>query len=693
LKAIERVESGESDGLVVAYASRFGRSQLDGLLAIDRIVKAGGVFVSAAEGLDYSTDIGRHMLRTMLSWGEWELDRVRATWRVANERAVQRGVFVGGVPFGYQRGKGGRLRIHPVHGPVVTELFRRRADGATVVELRRWLIDDGVKTSRGDLGWHTTTLKKKLENRTYLGEARYRGVVNRSAHPPLTDPETWELAQFPGVRTPPRGFPPAPLLWGMVRCGNCGRPLGHSRAFQGTSVHARRYRCRGETAAIPCRAPAYVGDATIEPYVEALFLQELCRAARRPKSVRVAKLEEAVERRERELDAYRENQRLPVTLGPDRFADGLEVRTRRAARARLELAQARRAARSPKLPPVQELERQWPTLSVAERRAAIGEVIDCVMVWPGTRQPIEDRSVVFLAGQAPPDLPRPTNGTSRTGPPRWHRSARRDRVSASPRTGQLSGYEQSWTPSLRTRPLAELPGVPRSWAGAPSRATARHAHPRRWAQVTGLPYFIATPDGRPWSDERIRSELAAFLAGRREWPTSAEFNAADQAQLRTAVTAFGGPERWAGEMSVEFSARRRGREYQWTYPRMRREVARLTEGRTNWPRQAEFAAAGLLGLYRITGRRHLRPRLARELGLTPPVERKPRTPSWTDQEIRAALDDFLKGRSTWPTTTEFRRAGLGSLIRRITSRTARPVGTPLQRRPTDTANAMDGPRD
>jgi hypothetical protein len=124
-------------------------------------------------------------------------------------------------------------------------------------------------------------------------------------------------------------------------------------------------------------------------------------------------------------------------------------------------------------------------------------------------------------------------------------------------------------------------------------------------------------------------------------------------------------------MGVEFSARRRGREYAWTYPRMRREVARLAEGRTDWPRQAEFTAAGLLGLYRITGRRHLRPRLARELGLTPPVERKPRTPSWTDEQIRAALDDFLKGRSTWPTTTEFRRAGLGSLIRRITLRRER----------------------
>jgi resolvase-like protein len=36
MQAVERVERGESDGLVVAYLSRFGRSHLDGLMTIDR---------------------------------------------------------------------------------------------------------------------------------------------------------------------------------------------------------------------------------------------------------------------------------------------------------------------------------------------------------------------------------------------------------------------------------------------------------------------------------------------------------------------------------------------------------------------------------------------------------------------------------------------------------------------------------
>jgi DNA invertase Pin-like site-specific DNA recombinase len=111
-EAIERVECGDSNGLVVAYLSRFGRSLLDGLGAIKRITDAGGAFVSVQEGIDFSTDTGRMLLRVMLSIAEWELDRYRSNWRVASERAVARGVFIGSVPFGYYRIKeDGRLRV------------------------------------------------------------------------------------------------------------------------------------------------------------------------------------------------------------------------------------------------------------------------------------------------------------------------------------------------------------------------------------------------------------------------------------------------------------------------------------------------------------------------------------------------------------------------------------------------------
>jgi hypothetical protein len=195
----------------------------------------------------------------------------------------------------------------------------------------------------------------------------------------------------------------------------------------------------------------------------------------------------------------------------------------------------------------------------------------------------------------------------------------------------------------------------------------RHAHPARWAQLTGLPFIYATLDGHRWREDEVRRELATFLAGRREWPTLREFRAAGHLHLRTAVNAFGGPERWADEMRVDLPNFRRRRTSKWTYPRMREEIAHLTRGRTAWPPQAEFKAAGLAALYKRTREQGLRRRLSRDLGLTPPHER-PSPRRWTDDQIRATLDDFLKGRTTWPTHREFQQAGLSELIRKITER-------------------------
>jgi len=130
------VEDGLSDGIVVAKLDRFGRSLIQGMGAIERITKAGGTFVSVQDGLDVTTDTGRLVLRIMLSMAEWELDRVRSNWTVAKARAVARGVAPSGAPTGYRRGEGGRLVVDPVLGPAVSEVFRPRAAGATITELR-----------------------------------------------------------------------------------------------------------------------------------------------------------------------------------------------------------------------------------------------------------------------------------------------------------------------------------------------------------------------------------------------------------------------------------------------------------------------------------------------------------------------------------------------------------------------------
>jgi DNA invertase Pin-like site-specific DNA recombinase len=68
--AVQRIEAGVSQGLVVSKVDRFSRSLLDGLVTIQRIEAAGGAFFSVLDGLDLTTDTGRFILRVMLSMAE-----------------------------------------------------------------------------------------------------------------------------------------------------------------------------------------------------------------------------------------------------------------------------------------------------------------------------------------------------------------------------------------------------------------------------------------------------------------------------------------------------------------------------------------------------------------------------------------------------------------------------------------------
>src|SRR4051794_13708617 len=55
---MERIEAGETGGVVVFKLDRFGRTLIDSLGLIERIEKAGATFASVSDGFDLSTETG-----------------------------------------------------------------------------------------------------------------------------------------------------------------------------------------------------------------------------------------------------------------------------------------------------------------------------------------------------------------------------------------------------------------------------------------------------------------------------------------------------------------------------------------------------------------------------------------------------------------------------------------------------------
>jgi hypothetical protein len=130
------------------------------------------------------------------------------------------------------------------------------------------------------------------------------------------------------------------------------------------------------------------------------------------------------------------------------------------------------------------------------------------------------------------------------------------------RRNHLSGSRRVWTPDVIDTRLRELIGDRTRWpsrrefqnAGLRSMLSSIYTHegPAYWASHLGveLPSRDSTASPKHWTEQRIRSELTQFCAGRDVWPSEREFIAAGRLPLYAAASRSGGIARWAIELGL-----------------------------------------------------------------------------------------------------------------------------------------------
>jgi DNA invertase Pin-like site-specific DNA recombinase len=577
MAAIERIEAGESDGLVVAKLDRFGRSLIDGLRALARIEAAGGTFVSVQDGIDISTPTGRLVSRILFAIGEWEIERMRTNWDSARGRAVERGVYIcRRAPPGYVKGENGRLEVDPNRAPLIREVFDRRIRGQSLDEIADFLNASELETESGG-SFQAPAITKLIGNCAYRGEARSGTHRNPNAHEPIVDPATWQTAQ--GKPRAPRASVDA-LLIGMVRCAGCGRVMTATRP-QGRKSKYHVYRCYGHR--FGCTAPAAMSTEELDPLVEEYMFRVCCR--KRPPSAgdeAVEKCEAAVDEAEVGLAAYRDNPRLLRTLGPESFEEGVVARRRRVEKRLLELARARRALRRPRVK-LGDLEPRWPELGWTGWGEAAAELIDCVVIARGAEPAIE-RTWIFRRGRGPLAVelegPVPTAMLKRKGarlrePRRW--SERRI-------TAELKTFledRETWPTYL------EFAESGRSRLHAQVMA---YGGPHFWGARLG---FAVAGNIVKWNERRLRAALIPILAGRDDWPRRAELKASGLLAIYRAVRSHGGIAHWAEEFGVTHHATSQV----WSKQRVEDELVAFLDGRTVMPSREMFDEAEQGPLY------------------------------------------------------------------------------------------------
>ena len=377
-RAVEMVEAGEAQVVVVAYFDRLVRSLTVQAEVVERVEAAGGAILAVDVGEVRADTAGRWLSSTMLGLvAEYARRSTSERTADAKRRAVMRGVPpFPNIPPGYQRRADGTLKPDK-YAEAVTQAFELRAGGATIAEVRAHLTARGISRS-----FHGT--QALLQSRIPLGELHFGALSNENAHEAIVDQSTWRRVQR---LTVPRGRRPKSdrLLarTGVLRCASCGARMVIGTTRQNTKTYSF-YRC---VPTSDCSQRVTISaDLAEKAVVEAVkqFLAGVEGTASGDTGIEAARAD--VERLEKELAA--------AVRAFSALDDVEAVRERLAA-----LREERDAARermdelsTTALPSIAVTVGDWDELSLEARRDLIRAVVDRADVRPGRAA---DRVTVF----------------------------------------------------------------------------------------------------------------------------------------------------------------------------------------------------------------------------------------------------------------------------------------------------------
>ncbi|MGD1281327.1 recombinase family protein [Mycobacterium seoulense] len=262
------------------------------------------VVVSATEGIDLGTPVGRLIANVIGFLAEGELESIRERVKGSRRKLRESARWPGGKPpYGYmavpREGGGWSLVIDPDASQTVRRIVEEFLDGKPLTRIARDLTAEGIPTpavyyarqrgsqdSAGPSGrWHSTPLRNMLRSKALRGFVHHKGetVRDEAGLPvrlaePLVTLDEWELIQAAldqAARKGGRSTEVSPLS-GLVVCLVCGAPLYHERYSikrpqYGKQYDYRYYRCRDRESCPSVMLPA----EELEKLAEETFLREL----------------------------------------------------------------------------------------------------------------------------------------------------------------------------------------------------------------------------------------------------------------------------------------------------------------------------------------------------------------------------------------------------------------------------------
>jgi site-specific DNA recombinase len=262
-RLMQRLETGESDGVMVLDLTRFSRKVMEGERLIE-VANKGLLVWSLSGSYDLTTADGRRHFREAMVAAAGESDKISERVKRGKLRRAKKGRAHGGgrgygehgwapLPAGWEPGDP-RERVSAeqvvAEQQVMRECARRLFAGESISGVVRDLNARGLCTVRGNV-WRRGSLARSLQRAAMAGLVVHNGeIVGEMADSaPVLTREEWErLCGLFASRKLGRPHGKVHMLAGLVHCGQCGaRMLGTYRAGlppYPDGTRKREYRCR-----------------------------------------------------------------------------------------------------------------------------------------------------------------------------------------------------------------------------------------------------------------------------------------------------------------------------------------------------------------------------------------------------------------------------------------------------------------
>lgn len=377
---IAAVRAGEIDAIVAWHLDRLYR-QVAELEEIIRIAE--NLTVATINGdVDLATGDGKAMARIIVTMAQKASDDTsRRMLRLKDELARQ-GRPAGGAPvFGYRLvrdGRGATYEVIPSHAAEIRAAAAAVLAGESLSAIARDWTARGVEMTRAGKVWSATHVRRILASPRIIAKRVHRGqVVGDAAWEPILDEETWQLIQAV-LGDPRRAEAPKAtyLLSRLVVCGTCGKAMVRDR----TTTRAV-WRCQRRPFVPDACGRMIIPAVELEDWVETAFLTRVAADQVRP---HIAGTDTGdITARLAHLESTGSNLVEMLGAGEITRADFAQAKARNDAEQfalKAKLLRARPGAlRSLRGDPA-AIRRTWDGLTVAQRRAALADELDRVVV-------------------------------------------------------------------------------------------------------------------------------------------------------------------------------------------------------------------------------------------------------------------------------------------------------------------------